>query len=499
VSLTIEELTRIPYLRTWIHAGVSGASNVVTWAHSIEIPRPWEWLERGDLVMTVGLGIPAERDLQVEYVRQLAAIGASGVTIGADMQAPPLSAEMLEAADECAFPVCFTAYEVPFVQISRTVAAASQRADYARITGMARIYEQARIAAARNASASELLRGLEAEVDCDLYAIENERGALLVAGSSPPTQELQDELRSALSPRDINQPGLRRVRAGAAEVLIVPIPARRSVSLVANPRGDSVPAFAVLQQIATLAALELERLWATREELRRLGSELLAHLLDDRISPGVASARIAPHGLSQGPYRILAVRLGADHTRAEHLHHALGDQELPHLLLRRDELLYALVTDRDRAVDALESLLDRDVRIGVSSAFDDLDGTRAAVRQARWALESARLEKARLVTYGEQGAMFLPRSIAEASAIVRTVLGSLLDWDEHHNTELLDSLTVFLSCNRAWQRAAAELHVHKQTLVYRMRRVEELTGRKLSDTADVSELWLALQAQKLLG
>lgn len=499
MSLTIEELTRIPYLRTRIHAGASGASNVVAWAHSIELPRPWEWLERGDLVMTVGLGIPADADLQVEYIRQLAAIGASGVTIGADMQAPPLSGEMLAAAEECAFPICFTAYEVPFVQVSRTVAAASHRSEYARIMGMARIYEQARVAAARNASASELLRGLEDELLCDLYALENEHGALLFAGSAPPDQGFIADLKPALAPSGIPQPGLRRARAGDSDAVVVPIPARRSVSLVAIPRGDSFPPFAVLQQVATLVALDLERLWARREELRRLGSELLAHLLDDRISAGAAAARITTHGLGKGPYRMLAAHLGADHTSAEHLHHALGDRDLPHLLLRRDELLYALVNDDDRAVDSVAALLDHNLPMGVSAAFDELDGTRAAVRQARWALESARLENTRLVNYGEPGALFLPRSIAEAHAIIRTVLGSLIDWDEQHNTDLLNTLRVFLNCNRAWQRAASELHVHKQTLVYRMRRVEELTERKLNDTADVSELWLALQAHKLLG
>ena len=36
--------------------------------------------------------------------------------------------------------------------------------------------------------------------------------------------------------------------------------------------------------------------------------------------------------------------------------------------------------------------------------------------------------------------------------------------------------------------------MHKQTLVYRMRRVEQLTGRDLRKTADVVQLWLALRA-----
>ena len=53
---------------------------------------------------------------------------------------------------------------------------------------------------------------------------------------------------------------------------------------------------------------------------------------------------------------------------------------------------------------------------------------------------------------------------------------------------------MFLGHNRSWKDAAAVLQVHKQTLVYRMRRVEQLTGRHLDDTGDVAELWFALRA-----
>ena len=67
-------------------------------------------------------------------------------------------------------------------------------------------------------------------------------------------------------------------------------------------------------------------------------------------------------------------------------------------------------------------------------------------------------------------------------------------YDEAHATELLHSLSVFLDENRSWQRSAELLHVHKQTLVYRMHRVEDLTGRDLRSTADIVELWMALRA-----
>jgi purine catabolism regulator len=79
------------------------------------------------------------------------------------------------------------------------------------------------------------------------------------------------------------------------------------------------------------------------------------------------------------------------------------------------------------------------------------------------------------------------------------VLGALLAYDAAHDSRLVQSLQVFLEENRSWQRAALRLIIHKQTLVYRMERVEQITGRKLDRIADVTELWLALQAATAAG
>jgi PucR family transcriptional regulator, purine catabolism regulatory protein len=91
-----------------------------------------------------------------------------------------------------------------------------------------------------------------------------------------------------------------------------------------------------------------------------------------------------------------------------------------------------------------------------------------------------------------------PRSASEAELLVARLLGPLRAYDETHRSELEHTLAVFLEENRSWQRAATRLHVHKQTLVYRVRQIEALTERDLSSTADVARLWLALEASKRL-
>jgi hypothetical protein len=52
----------------------------------------------------------------------------------------------------------------------------------------------------------------------------------------------------------------------------------------------------------------------------------------------------------------------------------------------------------------------------------------------------------------------------------------------------------FLDNDRSWQRTAEALHVHRQAVRYRVRRVEQLTGKQVADIGDLATPWLALKA-----
>lgn len=501
MPLTVRELTEIPFLRTRVLAGVEGVDRTVGWAHSIEVPRPWEWLEAGDLLMTVGLGIPAEPDAQVELIESLAAIGASGIAIGEDMHAPPLTDAMIQAAEERAFPILITAFEVPFVQISRTVAAASQSPEHLRLVKTVRIYDSVRAAMVRSSSPAELLRDLGKEIDCALTVCTNDRGAVAFPDADAPTPELRDTFLQESRTRGGVMPGILRLSTGENSVaFVVPVPSRRPTSLLAVPRASEAPSYAILQHVATVAALELERLAAAREELRRLGSETFAHLLDGRLSSLSASSQLEMHGLGDRPLVVLVATRSAGMPDGGWLHHALAERGIPNMLLRRGMFVHCLTAADEAVVEQILELLDAEhIHIGLSEPFEDTDALPNAVREARWALDVAQSEERRICRYGEQFRAVGPRSIKEAHLMVERVLGPVLAYDRERASELVPSLAAFLRCNRSWQQASAELFVHKQTLVYRMRRVEELTGRKLSETAAIADMWLAITALDIVG
>jgi hypothetical protein len=82
----------------------------------------------------------------------------------------------------------------------------------------------------------------------------------------------------------------------------------------------------------------------------------------------------------------------------------------------------------------------------------------------------------------------------EAGLAYRTkLLAPLLAYDRDHGTELVRTLEVFLACSGSWTKAARAMFVHVNSLRYRIRRIEDLTGRDLHSLADQAALLLALR------
>ncbi|MFD6334127.1 helix-turn-helix domain-containing protein [Streptomyces niveus] len=126
---------------------------------------------------------------------------------------------------------------------------------------------------------------------------------------------------------------------------------------------------------------------------------------------------------------------------------------------------------------------------------EDLNG---ALSQARYALASGRnaAPGASSVTDAASftGLAALLTGIPEEvrAAYSHTVLGSLLAGDNASSAVLLQTLETFLARDGSWARAAEELHLHVNTVHYRIGRVEQITGRDLSRLDDRLDLRAAL-------
>ncbi|GAB2771454.1 PucR family transcriptional regulator [Streptomyces daliensis] len=133
--------------------------------------------------------------------------------------------------------------------------------------------------------------------------------------------------------------------------------------------------------------------------------------------------------------------------------------------------------------------------IGVSAPAG-LPAVAVAFKQADQALSVARRRGVPLVEHEDVAAGSVLPLLADDAvrAFADGLLRSLREHDANGRGDLVASLRAWLSRHGQWDAAAADLGVHRHTLRYRMRRVEEILGRSLDDPDVRMELWLALKA-----
>jgi Purine catabolism regulatory protein-like family/PucR C-terminal helix-turn-helix domain/GGDEF-like domain len=203
---------------------------------------------------------------------------------------------------------------------------------------------------------------------------------------------------------------------------------------------------------------------------------------DPRAAPPAAPAPAAP--APEGPAPESTADAGP--TAASRAAHALAD--------RLRDAQPVLESDRSRTR----------LSVGISAPAEGVTALAGALHEAQ---SARRLAAVRAGTGPGSGAVSVVTSDEVAShelllasvpgSVLRSfrgrLLGPLQSYDERHRAELLPTLREFLACSGSWNACAAKMYVHVNTVRYRIRRIEELTGRDLSSLDDQVDFFLALR------
>lgn len=484
--ITVEDLLRSPALQLRLIAGESGVSRRVAWAHVSELEDPTPWLCGAEMIMTTGMAIPRNAERQCAYVERLDDAGVACLAVSEGMFVPPLTRALRTAVAERGFPVVEVPIPVPFIAISQEVAAAAQGDVGARLNAQLRVFGAVQWLAAGRLSAREIFTRLERLSGYSLFAC-TLHGAPLLDGVPVPLPEHGDLLPRTL-PSPPTVPG--------GYVLPVTGPRGPAGYILALESPKAVPAgVSVVQHIATVAALQLSMLAHDREILRRQGAETLAEMLQGALDRTAVARRLVASGFALDCSLRLAVvgpAAGCDAPRDDSLAEALTGCGAPHLMLRQGVELFVLIHDGE-AMAVLTAV--RDATVGISRPFPTDTPLNTARREAEWARARAVEAGRSVMTYGSDPTQkWLTGESADLAALAAEVLGSVVRYDSAHAGELVPSVRVWLEHDRHTDRAARALHIHPNTLRYRVQRFEEISGRSLSSTASLAEVWLALRA-----
>jgi purine catabolism regulator len=283
-------------------------------------------------------------------------------------------------------------------------------------------------------------------------------------------------------------------------------------ALVTAARKRAFPLFEVPYELPFIAITEraFAQLVNERYEMlqRNMVGDVLAEALTGHLYPEELQARLRPFGIGE-QVAVLAFAPPDPSAAAALLERGLEREGVHNLVAIRAGLLCAVI-DAD-GQDSIE--LARKIRGELTERFGEVPtaasraapthSLRLSFHEARCALEAVRLQNGdapEVASYRDLGAFQLLLSLQDDDALIsycRGVLGPVEQGEGEYGDELLRSLDVFIEHNGHWEKAAGALYCHRHTLRYRIRRVEQLTGRDFSQARDRIEFWLALRGREL--
>jgi PucR family transcriptional regulator, purine catabolism regulatory protein len=361
----------------------------------------------------------------------------------------------------------------------------------------ARIYDALRRTTAGDTGRSSIAEALTKELRCSVFVCDRVTGDAYHPGGPHPSGEVKETVRAAS--QGTLAAGARSILTPTGvEVLVGEVPTHEHAVLAVIREGGVALDGVLIQHAATVVALELSQTRLALEHTRRSGAELTGQLIDGRVDPRAGRRQLLSAGLDPASSVFVSVACGAE-GRLRDLHVALWRSRIPHVVAFRSGVAHAVVPDTDEALAAIAGSLGPTARIGASRAMKTVSRSAEAAREATWSLGTAQRTGDAVVRYGTATSWLGMGGVEDAQALVERWLGPLVEHDTAHRSGLVETLETFLANQRSWQRTAEAMNVHRQTVLYRVHKVEELTGARLSDTADIAQLWLALRSRDLLG
>ncbi|MEU2512191.1 PucR family transcriptional regulator [Streptomyces syringium] len=551
---TLASLVHHSALKLTVLAGEDRLDTPVRWAHVSELVDPVPWMDGGELLLITAMKIDAEDPEAMRgYVRRLVRAGVVGLGFAVGVNYEQVPNALIEAARAEGLPLLEVPRRTPFLAITKAVSAAIAADQYRAVTAGFEAQRELTRAALGADGPAALLARLAAHLG-GWAALYDASGAVVAAAPdwaerraarlSADVERLRERPApaSAVVGADPDDEGADRVELQSLGT------GRRTRAVLAvgtdAPLGTA-DRYAVHSAVALLT-LTTERSRALRDAEQRLGAAVLRMLLAGEPEHARTVAGELYGGLLDAPFRVLVAEAAtapgeteAAEPRdagpgphdplgglADALETAASRVAEPVLVVPDGGRLIVLAPDggatvaacaeharaietrrsaaksrttaartpRDRTVPAPDDG-SPDVVLGLS-APNVAVAAATAFHQAEQALSVARRRGRVLVEHEEVAAgSVLPLLADEAvRAFADGMLRALRDHDATGRGDLVASLRAWLSRHGQWDAAAADLGVHRHTLRYRMRRVEEILGRSLDDPDVRMELWLALKA-----
>jgi DNA-binding PucR family transcriptional regulator len=474
---------------------------------------PSRYLSGGELVLTGLVWRRSAADSET-FVASVAEGGAMALAAGAALLGS-VPEDLVDACRRHDVPLIEVPVEVAFADVTEHVASADSTRAGARLSASLGRQRQLLSQISAGHSLDEIAAGVSREIG-RVCRVLTTTGRHVVPGPA------------ALDPDDVDRVSRAYLRADRLPVVakgnppytLFPVGSSLSNRLASwivvaesGPPADSADVVEVVSEFAAIVSLDRSRRDEGLRVVRHIVSEALT-LVESGAHQLEVGVRLRQAGLDPGA-PIVAMVVGFTGFTAKpdllELTRTLVEDVVlefgpPVVAMGKDDHVVALLPAVPGLKEALRRSFERlaagvgsaRLTVGVSNpaSTDALQGALEEARFARRVAEARRAPVAVVDADEVSSHVILLATVPDdvRRAYAARVLGNVLDYDDRNDAGLVATLDAFMSCSGSWSRTAEALHLHVNTVRYRIERVEELTGRDLSRLEDRLDVFLALRS-----
>jgi purine catabolism regulator len=554
VSITVREALEIPsFKNAKVISGHQGLNNIIRFVNVMEVAKIAKWLKGGELLITTGFPLKDDANIRRRIIYDLAekGVAALGIKLGHYLEEIP--ADLVEYTSKVELPLIELDPDVPYSEIMIPLFEILLNEQLCRLKRSETIHNKVLEALLTGNGMASICETL-ADIENNPVFITDKVGNILanaVPGLIKPqlnTSWQNGVLESLKDSRiqlfSLNPHRWHRVvlqlNGSAQDVIIIPIKIHGDLSgnLVIIEWSGQLDEFELMsmEHASTIIALEFAKEKALLETECQIRGELLEDLISGHFKNEEEMIRRASHikfNLNSSLVVFVIGLEGVENGRAalgktdekqlqkiktetfNLTHSAFKDYPNGAMLLCRTDGITGLV--RQSAKDEKDILAKKlaeiakkitvklpglNFSIGLGRAYSGIRNIKRSYEEAVAAVRIGSLNRTagpiRFEALGPYRFLFQLKDSMDMKMYYDEYLGKIIAYDQENNSALLNTLICYFNHDCSLNRTAESLYIHKNSVIYRMKKIEEITGLSVNNADECFNLQLCLKLGQLI-
>lgn len=527
-------LARNSFKSAKLIAGIEGLDRRVKWSHILETGEFDSLINGGELILTTGVGLQLDLPSQLKYMKRLIEKDVAGICIETGPHLQEIPSELIKLADEGNFPIILFEEIVKFVDITQDLHTFIINQHHEMLSQLDRLSRKFIALSLTHNGILKILRELHEHFQENTFFINDDAKPYYYPSE---IKSLDKSLRAYVKSSSMDNTEQRTFMLGDDTFALMPVRVLGQVwgnlyLQIKHPPLSEEFLFLILDRASLAIAQILLRTRTIEERKQNLEDELVRNLLNGREYEKDDLLTYLPPPSRNMHFRVFIIQIDSPVI-------SLSEEDWDEIKLQRSMIIRSLfkrhgffpaVSARRNEITVIASFIAADhlkketdrfsqvtydilkmkennfiegkkCTFGVSTVYTAISNVKKGFEEAHKVLKLHESEITTSNFYESLGIyrlLLLLKKSGHLETYINEYLGTVLEFDQKLNSNLFETLRVYLECSGSKKETSDRLFIVRQTLYHRLDRLETLLGKDFMEPANRLAIETAIKAYELV-